>query len=219
MLRVGLLCSRRAPGLAYLLHADPQRGEIYDLVVGLTTDPASEAPTALQSAGVPAIVHDICGFCTDRGAERADLTVRRAYDERTLELLAPFALDLLVLSGYLYIVTAPLLASYPQRVINVHDADLTVLSPDGRPRYRGLHATREAVRAGEPATRCTVHLVTAEVDGGPLLARSAAFPVGGRHHYLQREWMMRAAWGPLMSDVIQMIARGTPLPAAAGVGA
>lgn len=219
MLRVALLCSRRAPGLAYLLNEDLRRGHDYELVAGLTTDPASEAPAALRAARVPAIVHDIRAFYADRGAKRTDLTVRRAYDERTLELLAPFAADLLVLSGYLHIVTTPLLAAYLQRIINVHDADLTVLGPDGRPRYRGLHATRDAVRAGERATRCTVHLVTEDVDGGPPLARSTAFPVGGRHHYVQREWMMRAAWGPLVGNAIQIIARGAPQPAAAGVGA
>jgi folate-dependent phosphoribosylglycinamide formyltransferase PurN len=219
MLKVALLCSRRAPGLAYILEDRPRRGHEYELVAALTTDPASEALAVLAAARVPAIVHDIRAFYTDRGAGRAELTVRRAYDERTLELLAPYAPDLLVLSGYLHIVTAPLLAAYPQRVLNVHDADLTVLGPDGRPQYRGLHATRDAVRAGEPATRCTVHLVTEDVDGGPPLARSTAFPVGGRHHYVQRELMMRAAWGPLIVDAIQIIARGVPLHAAAGVGA
>jgi folate-dependent phosphoribosylglycinamide formyltransferase PurN len=219
MLKVALLCSRRAPGLAYVLREDKRRGETYELVAGLTTDPESEALAALRNAHVPAIVHDIRAFYAARGAKRTDLTVRRAYDERTLELLAPFDVDLLVLSGYLHIVTAPLLAAYPQRVINVHDADLTVLGSDGRPRYRGLHATRDAVRAGERATRCTVHLVTEDVDGGPPLARSTAFPVGGRHHYVQREWMMRAAWGPLVGNAIQIIARGAPQPAAAGVGA
>jgi folate-dependent phosphoribosylglycinamide formyltransferase PurN len=205
MLSVALLCSRRAPGLAYLLRENERRGETYEVVAGLTTDPESEALAALRGAHVPAIVHDIRAFYAARGAARTDLTVRRAYDERTLELLAPFAPDLLVLTGYLHIVTAPLLAAYPQRVINVHDADLTVLAPDGRPRYRGLHATRDALRAGERATRCTVHLVTADVDGGPPLARSMPFPVGGRHHYVQREWMMREAWGCLIEEALRVI--------------
>ena len=217
MLTVALLCARRAPGLAYLLNEDGERGGAYELVAGLTTDPASEALALLADARIPAIVHDIRAFYAARGARRSDLGVRGAFDGRTVELLAPFQPDVLVLSGYLHIVTAPLLAAYPQRVINVHDADLTITGADGQPRFRGLHATRDAVRAGETATRCTAHLVTEEVDAGPPLARSVAFPVQGRHHYTQREWMMGAAWGPLIAHALWRVRSGAALPAAAGV--
>jgi len=184
MLRVALLCSRRAPGLEYLLE---RRGRDFDLAVVVTTDPASEALPLLHRAGVPALVHDIRAFGTARA-------VRSAFDTATRDLLAPYRPDVLVLSGYLHIITAPLLAAYPQRIINVHDGDL--------PKYRGLHATRDALRAGEMTTCCTVHLVTPEVDDGPILARSHPFPVEGRHHYVQRELMMRSAWGPLIEQAL-----------------
>jgi folate-dependent phosphoribosylglycinamide formyltransferase PurN len=219
MLRVALLCSQRAPGLEYLLRDDPGRGEEYELVAALTTDPASEALEPLRGAPVPALVHDIRAFYAARGARRSNLDVRRAFDEHTVALLAPYQPDLLVLSGYLHIVTEPLLAAYPRRVINVHDADLAALGADGRPRYPGLHATRDAVRAGEPATRCSAHVVTEEVDQGPVLARSIAFPVRGRHHYAQREWMMHAAWGPLIARALHLMARGAAPLTAAHAGA
>ena len=218
MLRIALLSSRRAPGLAYLLAQDPGRGRDCEVVAGLTSDPAGEAPALLRAAGVPALVHDIGAFYAARGGRRGDLHVRRAYDERTRELLVPYRPDLLVLSGYLHILTAPLLAAYPQRIINIHDADLTVRDGDGRPRYRGLHGTRDALRAGERVTCCTAHVVTAAVDEGPVLARSRAFPAAGRHHYLQRELMMREAWGPLISRAIRAMT-GPTEPAAAAVGA
>ena len=83
MLRIALLSSRRAPGLAYLLGEDPGRGRDYEVVAGLTSDPAGEAPALLRAAGVPALVHDIDAFYAARGARRGDLHVRRAYDERT----------------------------------------------------------------------------------------------------------------------------------------
>ena len=189
MLNVALLCSRRAPGLEYLLE---HCGRDLDLAAVVTTDPASDALPLLQSTGVPALVHDIREFGTARA-------VRPAFDAATRDLLAPYRPDFLVLSGYLHVITAPLLAAYPQRIINVHDGDL--------PQYRGLHATRDAMRAGEPGTLCTVHVVTEEVDAGPVLARSDVFPVGERHHYVQREWMMREAWGPLIVRGIQLLAR------------
>ena len=190
MLSLALLCSHRAPGLEYLLE---RRGRDFDLATVVTTDPASAALPLLHRAGVPALVHDIHAFGTARA-------VRPAFDAATRDLLAPYRPDVLVLSGYLHIVTAPLLAAYPERIINVHDGDV--------PKYRGLHATRDAMRAGEPGTLCTVHVVTEEVDAGPVLARSDVFPVGERHHYMQREWMMREAWGPLIVRAIGLIAPG-----------
>jgi hypothetical protein len=49
-----------------------------------------------------------------------------------------------------------------------------------------------------------------------VLARSGPFPVQDRHHYPQREWMMRAAWGPVLERAIGLIARGTGVLAAVG---
>lgn len=195
MLTAALLCSRRAPGLDYLLE---HRGGDYELAAVVASDPACEALPLLRRAGVPAVVHDIRAFGTGRA-------VRPAFDAATREILTPYRPDVLVLSGYLHIVTAPLLAAYPGRIVNVHDADLSVTGPEGRPRYRGLHATRDALRAGETATCCTAHIVTADVDAGPILARSRPFPVAGRHHYVQRELMMREAWGPLIEQALALL--------------
>jgi methionyl-tRNA formyltransferase len=171
---------------------------------------------------VPAIVHDIRRFYAARGARLTALGPRGEYDRRTVELLAPFRPDLVVLSGYLHILTAPALEAFPNRIVNVHDADLTVLDAGGRPRYRGLRSTRDAVFAGAAETRSTVHLVTPEVDVGPLLVRSWAFPVHvmvdqardlgsgdvlRAYAYAQREWMMCAAWGPMLARTIDVFAR------------
>ena len=77
-----------------------------------------------------------------------------------------------------------------------------------------------AVFAGEPETRSTVHLVTPEVDVGPALVRSWPFPVHPMvddarrwgaidilkaYAYAQREWMMRAAWGPMLRKAIALL--------------
>jgi len=219
-LRVAILCSRRAPGLSHLLECDA--GRMWQLVVGVTSDPESEAPGLFQAAQIPALTHDIAAFYRARGARQSDLAVRQEYDRATLKLLRPFRPDLIVLSGYLHIVTAPLLGAFPERVINVHDSDLALVGHDGRPRYRGLRSTRDAIFAGEPETRSTVHLVTPEVDVGPLLVRSWAFPthplvadarswgaadIPKAYAYAQREWMMRAAWGPLLARAIELFAK------------
>ena len=219
-LRVAVLSSHRAPGLADLL-GDPRRGTQWELAAFIASDPACEDLERARAARAPAIAHDIRRFYAARGARITDLGPRAAYDRRTVELLAPFHPDLVVLSGYLHILTAPALEAFPGRIINIHDADLTVLEAGGRPRYRGLRSTRDAVLAGAPETRSTVHLVTPEVDVGPLLVRSWAFPVHGMvqqaggdaadlckaYAYAQREWMMHAAWGPMLSRTIDLFAR------------
>jgi folate-dependent phosphoribosylglycinamide formyltransferase PurN len=219
--RVALLCSRRAPGLPHLL--DAAQATSWRIVVGVTSDPDSEAPGLLEGAGIPALVHDITAFYRARGARLSDLGLRRDYDRGTVELLRPFRPDLVVLCGYLHVATAPLLEAHPSRIINVHDSDLAIADGDGLPRYRGLHATRDAIFAGEPETRSTVHLVTQQVDVGPLLVRSWAFPthplvrdarrlgaadILKAYAYAQREWMARAAWGPLLARAIELFARG-----------
>lgn len=221
-LRVAVLCSRRAPGLSALLSAgDPAH---YRVVGVITTDPASNALPDTAGAGVPCVVHDISAFYRACSAQLTDLSVRPDFDAGTARLLAVWKPDLVVLCGYLHILTGPMLSGFPGRIINIHDSDLCLTGDDDRPRYRGLHATRDAVTAGEPETRSTIHVVTEDVDVGPLLVRSWPFPVYQElvdsaraaratdvlkaYAYAQREWMMRAAWGPMLDIALDLYARG-----------
>ena len=216
-----MLTSRRAPGLDHLLEHDPARGSLYQIVSGVASDPESEALPAWRRAGVPAVCHDLGAFCAAWGGRRSDLAVRREYDAGTVRYLVSYRPDLIVLCGYLHIVTEPLLAAFPAAVINLHDADLTVVDGDGRPLFRGLHSTYDALAGGRSETRSTVHLATAEVDQGPPLVRSWSFPshplvrdarrwgadrMLKAYAYAQREWMMQAAWGPLLARAVRLFA-------------
>ena len=150
-----------------------------------------------------------------RGADR------KAFDRETAALLRAHDIDVVLLLGYLYVITEPLLSAYPDRILNVHDADLALRNGDGGPRYPGLHATRDAIVAGERETRSSVHLVTPEIDGGPVVVRSESFPVAPFVHeavargqqdivrayaYAQREWMMRSSWGALAAQALHRMA-------------
>ena len=214
-LRVAVLSTSRAPGLDYLLERDPGRGHRWEMVGFIATDPANRDLARAVDAGIPAATPDIRAFYAATGARWTDLAARREFDRHTVALLEELYADLIVTCGYRHILTTPFLEAYPNRVINIHDSDL--------PAYPGLHAVRDAVLAGERATRSTVHLVTAEVDGGPPLVRSWAFPthplvtdarrwgatdILKAYAYAQREWMMRAAWGPLLAHAIDRFADG-----------
>lgn len=220
-LRVALLSSRRAPGLRYLLEQDPGRGTRYEIVAGVVSTGKSEVPAELAVADVPCAIHDLRSFCSSRGRRLSDLDARCLYDARTVRLLGRFAPDLIVLSGYLHLLTEPMLSAYDGRIVSIHDADLALARTDGGPRYPGLHATLDALQAGEPETRSTVHLVDRDVDTGPPLVRSWGFPahplvsdakswgatdILKAYAYAQREWMMRAAWGPLLARAIDLFA-------------
>ena len=193
MLNIAVLCSKRAPGLDGLLR-HPERGTLFDVDCVVTSEPWTAPPVR----DIPVISHPIRAFYRQYGKKLSDMTVRRHYDAATAKLLFPLCLDAVVLLGYLYVITEPLLLRYPYRILNVHDSDL--------PSYPGLHATRDAILAGERETRSTVHIVTRELDAGPIVARSRPFTVepfapetARAHAYKHRERMMRT-WGSLVVD-------------------
>lgn len=228
-LRVAVLTSHRAPGIADLV---AEQGELFRLVCVVASE-EDFSQARLDEAGVPVVRNLIHRFYAWHRAPIADLAVRRAYDRRTCRLLAPFRPDVILMSSYLYIVTHPLLEAYPGRIVNVHGSDLARRGPDGLPLYPGLRAVRDAIRAGEMETRACSHRVTTELDAGPILRRSRPFPVpavaaalrqAGADHavnayaYAHQEWMLATAWGPLLLDAIaQLASEARAVPAAAGV--
>jgi folate-dependent phosphoribosylglycinamide formyltransferase PurN len=221
--RIAVLCSGRAPGLLHLL----QRSEAvrdWRVVCCVTSEDAFEGEDEVVRRGVPIVRHPIRRFYAERGAEGrlVNRGVRHAYDTRTVELLRSHEPDLVILAGYLWLLTQPMLSAFENRIVNVHHADLRLRTASGAVRYPGLRAVRDAILAGEPETRCTAHLVTATLDEGPILVRSAAFPVPpivawARTHrepdvlgpvvWAHQEWMLRAAFGPLMERAIESIAQ------------
>jgi phosphoribosylglycinamide formyltransferase-1 len=90
---------------------------------------------------------------------------RESFDQAVVDLLDPYQVDIVVLAGYMRIVTTTLLARYPQRVVNIHPALL--------PAFVGTHAQRQALEYGVKVTGCTVHFVDAGTDTGPIIAQRA----------------------------------------------
>lgn len=222
-LRVALLCSHRAPGLSFLLNEDVNRGSLYNVVCCLSSEERCPDLDEARRAGIPCVWHPIRPLYAKRGVRVSDLAVRSVYDARTAEAIDRFRPDLVVLAGYLYVLTGPMLSAFPDGILNAHDSDLTRVDERGAPCYVGLRSVRDAVFAGEPETRATVHLVTAQLDQGPPLVRSWAFPVAplvrdaltwratdilNAYAFAHREWMMRLTWGPLLAASIGLVAQG-----------
>jgi phosphoribosylglycinamide formyltransferase-1 len=94
-----------------------------------------------------------------------DFPDRVAYDQGLAELLLARKVDLVCLAGFMRLVGRPLLDAFPNRILNIH--------PSLLPSFAGLDAQRQALEHGVRVTGATVHLVTAELDAGPIVLQTA----------------------------------------------
>jgi phosphoribosylglycinamide formyltransferase 1 len=95
---------------------------------------------------------------------------RAAYTERLVQVLKSYDIDLVVMAGFGTVVPA-IASAYPGRVLNSHPALL--------PAFKGWHAVRDALAFGVKVTGTTIHIVTAEMDDGPILAQEAVYVLPG----------------------------------------
>ncbi|MDZ7688368.1 MAG: formyltransferase family protein [Halobacteriales archaeon] len=219
-LRVFVFFSGGASGLRYLATEDPNYGEKYEVVGAFTDVPDAPGAEFVRESGVPLETNDLEEFYEERGAPTTDLDVREEFDAETREKVAPYEPDVVLLSGYMRILTSPVVSEYP--IVNVHPADLRV-EEEGERAYTGFDPVRDAVLAGEDETRSSVHLVTEDVDDGPLLVVSPPFPVERemvetlREHsdedldaYLEahQEWMKWRGDGPALAKTLELVADG-----------
>ncbi len=93
-----------------------------------------------------------------------DFDDREAYDAALMDLIDGFYPGLVVLAGFMRILTPGFVAHYPGRMLNIH--------PSLLPKYRGLHTHERALAAREREHGATVHFVTAELDGGPAILQA-----------------------------------------------
>jgi phosphoribosylglycinamide formyltransferase 1 len=93
---------------------------------------------------------------------------REALDQALITAFEEAGVDLIVMAGWMRIVTPLLIDAFPDRLVNIH--------PSLLPSFRGVDAIGQALAAGVRLTGCTAHLVRPEVDAGPVLAQ-AAVPV------------------------------------------
>ncbi|MEB3310548.1 MAG: phosphoribosylglycinamide formyltransferase [Snowella sp.] len=93
-----------------------------------------------------------------------EFTSREALDEAIVSTLKDYGVEWVIMAGWMRIVTPVLLNAFAERVINIH--------PSLLPSFRGVRAVEQALAAGVKVTGCTVHLASAEVDSGPIIAQA-----------------------------------------------
>ena len=152
-MRLAILASGRGSNLLAILDAIARK-QLDATVVGVFSDKA-DAP-ALQharDAEVPARSLSPKGF-----ASRAD------FDEHLFSLVDAVQPDLIVCAGYMRLISDATVAAHSGRMINIH--------PSLLPAFKGLRTHQQALDAGATVHGASVHFVTAELDGGPVIARA-----------------------------------------------
>lgn len=141
--------------------------------------------------------------------ERTDYSAsfdRNAHTAAVIKELQAHSIELIAMAGYGTILGPAMFTAFDGRVINTHPALL--------PNFKGWHAVRDALAAGATVTGCTVHVATAAVDDGPILAQ-VEVPVladdSEQSLHERIKLVERELYPQVIADIIQ---RGTVLPAA-----
>jgi phosphoribosylglycinamide formyltransferase-1 len=185
---LGVLVSGSGTNLQAILDAVASRTLDARVAVVVSNVPGAGALERARTAGVESVVIDHTTF--------AD---RRAFDGAIVEALRARGVEVVVLAGFMRLLTDVLLQAFPMRVVNVHPALL--------PSFPGVHAQRQALDYGVRVTGCTVHLVDGGTDTGPIIAQ-AAVPVleGDDEEALRRRILAREH--ELLPRVLQWMAEG-----------
>lgn len=155
--RVVVLASGRGSNLAALIAAQPKLAatpglRAYDLVLVGSDRPTAAALDIAAAAGIPTLAVD--------ARSKPD---RATFEAELFDAVAAVEPDWIVLAGFMRVLTAATVERFAGRMLNIH--------PSLLPKHRGLHTHAAALAAGDAEHGASVHLVTAELDGGPVLAQ------------------------------------------------
>lgn len=151
--KVAVLVSGRGSNLAALLAARERDELPVDFVLVGSDKAHAPALRLAEEAGIPTVALDPRSYPD-----------RRAFDLDLFSHITASGADLLVLAGFMRILDGDALRPWVGRIINIH--------PSLLPKYRGLHTHRRALEAGDREHGASVHFVTAELDGGPVIAQA-----------------------------------------------
>ena len=180
--RIAVLVSGGGTNLQALIDAQA-RGEIAggEIAAVIASKPGVYALERAEKAGIPGHV-----------VARKDYPDSRAMTIALVDKLKSLDIDLVVLAGFMVILTEEMVRAYPNAIMNVHPALIPSFCGEG---YYGLHVHERALEYGVKVSGATVHFVSEECDGGPIVLQKAV-PVeeNDTPETLQRRIMEQAEW-------------------------
>jgi len=206
LLPIAVLASGRGSNLAALIDAREAGGLPVDIVLVASDKADAPALRHAEAHGIPTLALDPKTFAS-----------RREFDEALFANVAASGAQLVVLAGYMRIIDATVTTRWTGRIINIH--------PSLLPKYRGLHTHRRALKAGDPEHGASVHFVSAELDGGPVIAQaridvhpgdtedSLAARLLSREHRLLIACVGAIACGEVRERDGKVLFHGDPIPA------
>ena len=180
--RIAVLVSGGGTNLQALIDAQ-NRGEIAggEIAAVISSKDGVFALERAAKAGIPGYVIARKEFSSNR-----DMTLALVSKLKELDI------DLVVLAGFMHILTGEMVAAYPNAILNVHPALIPSFCGEG---FYGLHVHEKALAYGVKVSGATVHFVSEECDGGPIVLQKAV-PIeeGDTPETLQRRIMEQAEW-------------------------
>ena len=152
-MRLGILISGRGSNFEAIANAISRRKLDAEIAIVISNRANAGGLDIARQRGIPMRVIE------SRGMER------EAYDKLVIDELKTHEVDLVCLAGFMRLLSASFIQSFPNRVINIH--------PSLLPAFPGLDAQRQALEYGAKITGCTVHLVDEFLESGPILVQSA----------------------------------------------
>lgn len=193
--RIAVLVSGGGTNLQALINAQ-SRGELGggEIVAVISSAPGAYALVRAEKAGIP-------GYVLPRKAFPSNQAMTVALVEKLREL----TIDLVVLAGCMVIFTRELVDAYPNAVMNVHPALIPAFCGPG---FYGLHVHEAALGYGVKLSGATVHFVSEECDGGPIIAQKAvAVREDDTPQTLQKRIMEEAEW-KLLPQAVALFCQG-----------
>ena len=191
--RVAVLVSGGGTNLQALIDAE-RRGEMPNASIRLVVSnvPNAYALERAKNAGIPAMV------CVKKGR------TQRAFEEELCVILEQYQIELIVLAGFLAILSKDFTDRYPNRILNIHPSLIPSFCGEG---FYGLRVHEAALKCGVKVTGATVHYVNEIPDGGKILLQKAVeVREGDTPETLQRRVMEEAEW-KLLPQATELAAR------------
>lgn len=154
MINIGVLASGRGTNLRAIIEAIKEGKIEGEIKIVISDNPDAYA---LKRAKQNNIETEYINFKSFKN--------REDYDKKIIKTLEEKKIDLVVLAGYMRIISPYFIRMYKNRIINIHPALL--------PSFPGLHAQKQAIRNGVKISGCTVHFVDEGVDSGPIILQKA----------------------------------------------
>ena len=181
MKRIAVLVSGGGTNLQALIDAQGSVLRSGKITLVISNNPGAYALERAKNAGIDTAV-----------VLKKELGSQEAFETKLMEILDENKIDIIVLAGFMTILTERFTSHYPKRILNVHPSLIPAFCGEG---FYGLRVHQEALRYGVKVTGATVHFVNEIPDGGEIIAQKAVYiEDGDTPEILQRRVMEQAEW-------------------------